>query len=52
MDEQKTVSAAHHLGDESFMSVADLKHYVAAVEAAKASQSSEPVRAPKKPSRS
>jgi hypothetical protein len=31
-------SAAHHLGDEAFMSVVDLKAYVAEVESAKASQ--------------
>jgi hypothetical protein len=39
MTEQETVSSAQNLGDEAFMSVADLKAYVAEVESAKASES-------------
>jgi hypothetical protein len=39
MSAQETSPSSHHLGDEAFMSVADLKAYVAEVESAKASQS-------------
>ncbi|MGO9672622.1 MAG: hypothetical protein ACLPSF_00335 [Methylocella sp.] len=39
MNEQNIGSSAQHLGDEAFMSVADLKAYIAEVESAKASQS-------------
>ena len=39
MSEPQTPSSTHHLGDEAFMSVADLKAYVAEVESAKASES-------------
>jgi hypothetical protein len=43
MNEQQTVQAAAHPQDEAFMSVADLKAYVADVESARASQSYEAI---------
>lgn len=39
MTEKQTTPSTHQLGDEAFMSVADLKAYVAEVESAKASES-------------
>ncbi|MEJ0096653.1 MAG: hypothetical protein WDN46_25590 [Methylocella sp.] len=39
MSEKETSPSPHSWGDEAFMSVADLKAYVVAVESAKASQS-------------
>jgi hypothetical protein len=39
MAERQTISSGHSLSDETFVSVADLKAYVAEVESAKASQS-------------
>ena len=39
MSEQQTMPSTHELGDESFMSVADIKAYVAQLESAKASAS-------------
>ncbi|ACK50140.1 conserved hypothetical protein [Methylocella silvestris BL2] len=39
MSQSAATHSTHHLGDEAFMSVSDLKSYVAQVESAKASQS-------------